>query len=346
MRAVVLTDVGGPEVLAVAEVADPVPGPDEVVVEVVSSALNRADVLQRRGRYPGAPVGPGETRPVEIPGLELAGRVVAVGTRARAWAIGDAVMGIVAGGAHAERVVTHERQLVAVPTTLGLADAGAVPEVWMTAFDALFVQGGLTAGRVALVHAGASGVGTAAIQLAKAAGARIVVTTSAAKVGACLDLGADVAVDRASGDFVEACAEFTGGAGVDVVLDVVGAPYLERNLRSLRVGGRIVQVGLLGGARPEVPLDLLMTTRASLIGTMLRIRPLEEKIALTQRFGQEVVPLFGSGRYRPIIDARFSLDDIADAHRHLESDSSVGKVVLDVAPDPLGAAQPRSATAT
>lgn len=326
MRAVVLETHGGPEVLGIAEVPDPVPGPEEVVVAVVATAVNRADVLQRLGRYPGPPMDH------EIPGLELAGRVLEVGVRATRWQVGDAVMGIVGGGAYAERIAVHERQLMAVPDSIPLADAGAVPEVWITAWDALVAQGGLTSGRTALVHAGGSGVGTAAIQLCRAIGARVAVTCSTSKVAACLDLGADLAVDHTRQDFVAEVRRFTGGDGVDVVLDVVGGDYLARNLDALRVGGSIVQVGVMADAMATFPLGLLLPKRARLIGTVLRARPLEEKIAVTTEFARQVLPLFDQGRCRPVVDRRFPLDQVGAAHRHMEANANIGKIVLDVAP--------------
>src|SRR3954471_11230138 len=241
MRAVVLRSHGGPEVLTVESVPDPEPGPEDVLVDVVATALNRADLLQRMGQYPGPPMAH------EIPGLEFSGRVAARGRRAVLWEPGDAVMGIVGGGGYAERLAVHERQAMAVPAIVGGADAAAIPEVFLTAWDALVVQGGLTAGRWALVHAGGSGVGTAGIQIAKAIGARIAVTCSAGKVDACRALGADVAIDYGSDDFVAVTRDATGGRGVDVVLDVIGGDYVDRNLQSIASQGRIIQVGLMGG---------------------------------------------------------------------------------------------------
>lgn len=326
MRAVVLERHGGPEVLQVRDVPDPQPGPDEVVVEVVATALNRADVLQRMGLYPGPPMAH------EIPGMELSGRVVALGDRATAWAVGDAVMGIVGGGAYAERIAVHERQLLAVPATVALADAAAIPEVWITAWDALVLQGGLTSGRVALVHAGASGVGTAAIQLAKAIGARVVVTTSTGKVDACRALGADLVVDYTQDDFVELARQLTDGEGVDVVLDVVGGDYVDRNVDALAIGGRIVQVGVMSREPGLVNVAKLLPKRAAIIGTVLRPRPLEEKIAVTQRFGREVLALFESGRLAPVIDRHYPLDEIAAAHERMQANANIGKIVVDVAP--------------
>jgi len=253
--------------------------------------------------------------------------------RASMWQPGDEVMAIVGGGAYAERIAVHERQLMAVPRSVGVADAAAIPEVWITAFDALVVQGGLTSGRTALVHAGASGVGTAAIQIAKATGATVIVTASGGKVDRCRELGADLAVDYTSDDFVAAALEHTGGAGVDVVLDVIGGDYVERNIDALAVRGRIVQVGTMGGGATSVNVGKLLPKRASLIGTVLRARPLEEKIAITRRFATEVVPLFDRGVVHPVIDRRYPLDRIADAHRAMEANENVGKILVDVTPE-------------
>ncbi len=327
MRAVVLEEYGGPEVLTIREVPEPVLGPEDVEVRLAATALNRADLLQRRGLYPGPPM------EHEIPGMEFAGRVSAVGGSVRRWAVGDAVMGIVGGGAYAERLAIHERQAMPVPATVDLADAAAIPEVFLTAFDALVVQGGLTSGRWALVHAGASGVGTAAIQIAKAIGARVAVTASAGKLDRCRDLGADVAIDYAGQSFADAVTEATGGRGVDVVLDVVGGEYTIGNLQSLRVGGRLIQVGVMGQQTVELPLGMLLPKRAAIIGTVLRARPLEEKVALTQRVEQELLPLFDHGPLVPVIDSRFPLDRIAEAQVYMESNANVGKIIVDVATD-------------
>jgi len=324
VRAIVLEEHGGPEVLRLGEAPDPDPGPDDVLVEVRATAVNRADLLQRLGLYPGPPGA------VEIPGLDFAGRVADTGARVTRWSPGDEVMGIVAGGAYAERLVTHERQALPVPAAVGLADAAAIPEVFLTAWDALVVQGGLTAGRVALVHAGASGVGTAAIQVALAVRARVLVTCSAGKRDACEALGAERAIDYRSEDFAEVAKEATGGQGVDVVLDVVGGDYLARNVDALRAGGRIVQVGVMAGLTATFALGALLPKRASLVGTVLRGRPLEEKIALAQRFEREVLPLFEAGILHPVVGARFPLGEAAEAHRQLEANATVGKVLLDV----------------
>ena len=322
MRAIVLESYGGPEVLTLREVPSPDPGPEEVLVDVAATAVNRADLLQRMGLYPGP------SMPHEIPGLEFAGTIAAVGERVAERKVGDAVMGIVGGGAYAEQLAVHERQVMSVPASVGLPEAGAVPEVFVTAYDALVLQGGLTAGGWALVHAGASGVGTAGIQLAKAVGARVIVTCSAGKVDACRQLGADVVVDYGSDDFVAAARDATGGPGVDVILDTVGGDYCERNLKACRIGGRIIQVGVMGGGNADVPVGLLLQRRIHWIGTVLRGRPVEEKIAVSRRCEHDLVPLFESGALRPVIDSTYSLDDVAAAHEYVASNANVGKVLL------------------
>lgn len=325
MRAVVLHSHGGPEVLTIEDVPDPVPGPEEVLVDIRATALNRADLLQRMGMY--ANPYP-ETH--EIPGLEFAGTVAAVGERVRLWRAGDEVMAITGGGAYAERIALHERQLMAVPARVGLADAAAIPEVYLTAWDALVVQGGLTSGRWALVHAGASGVGTAGILIAKAIGARVAVTCSAGKVGALRDLGADEVIDYGSQDFVEVAKRITGGRGMDVILDVIGGDYINRNIAAVAVRGRVVQVGVMGGGSATVNVGAMLGKRMQLIGTVLRARPIEEKIALTQRFAAEMLPLFDSGGLRAVVDSRFALADVAAAHARMESNANIGKILLDI----------------
>lgn len=324
MRAVVVTEYGGPEVLTITEVPDPIPGPDQILVRVAHTAVNRADTLQRTGGYPDP-----QRREHEILGLEFAGTVEAVGDRVTLWRVGDAVMGIEAGACYAERVVTHERQAIPVPDGIDLRDAAAIPEVFLTAWDALVVQGGLTSGRRALVHAGASGVGTAAIQIATAIGARVAVTCSAGKMQACRDLGADLVLERSPADWV---AELKSAvpAGVDVVLDVVGGEEANRNLASVRPQGTIVQVGLMGGGQTQVNLGLLLVKRVHWIGTTLRARPIEQKAALSQRFIAEVLPLFERGTLRPVIDTRFPIAEIADAHRHMEANANIGKILIDM----------------
>ena len=325
MRAVVLRSHGGPDVLQFEDVASPIIGEQDILVTVAATALNRADLLQRMGFYPNPfPSGP------EIPGLEFAGTVAAIGEKVTAWSIGDRVMGITSGGAYAEQLAIHERQAMAVPTGMSLQDAAGIPEVFITAWDALVVQGGLTSGRWAMVHAGASGVGTAAIQICKAIGARIVVTCSGGKVEACRALGADVVVDYGTQDFVAEVATATGGAGVDVILDVIGGDYVERNIASLAVKGHIIQVGVMAGKPVPFNVGLLLGKRASITGTVLRARPLEEKIAISQRFASEMLPLFSTGQLKPVIDSVYAFAEIASAHEYMASNGNVGKIVITV----------------
>ncbi len=324
MRAVVITTPGGPEVMRLIEVPDPTPGPDEILVRVAHTAVNRADIVQRQGHYPD-PV----RRDHDIPGLEYAGTVAAVGERVTRWSVGDLVMGIETGACYAELVVTHERQALRIPHGLDLADAAAIPEVFITAWDALVVQGGLTTGRWALVHAGASGVGTAAIQIAKAIGARIAVTCSRPKMDACRQLGADVVMERSPAEWKQELNEAVP-EGVDVILDVVGGEEINRNLSAVRPGGSIIQVGVMGGATTSVRAGVLLVKRVRWIGTTLRSRPIEDKIALSQRFTREILPRFDSGELRPVIDTRFPIGEVAKAHQHLESNATIGKVLLDL----------------
>jgi NADPH:quinone reductase-like Zn-dependent oxidoreductase len=245
------------------------------------------------------------------------------------WKPGDQVMGIEAGGAYAERIATHERQLMRVPQTVGLADAAAVPEAFLTAWDALVLQGGLTSGRWALVHAGASGVGTASIQIAKAIGARIAVTSSSGKMDVCRSLGADLVFERSPSNwFAEARAAVPDG--FDTILDVIGGDEIDRNLQSVAVKGHIVQVGLMAGGRVPVNVGLLMGRRATWIGTTLRVRPIEEKIAVSRRFAAEMLPLFDSGVLKPVIDSRYPFDGIADAHRRMIANANAGKILIDI----------------
>lgn len=327
MRAVVLDGYGSPEVLAVRDLPDPVPGSGEVLVEVAATALNRADLLQRMGLYPGPPM------EYEIPGLEFAGRVAALGEGCSRWSVGDAVMGIVGGGGYAEKLVVHEDQAVRVPDGLPLVVAGGLAEVFVTAWDALVLQGGLMAGGTALVHAGASGVGTAAIQLCGLVGAEVVATASAGKLEVCRDLGASLAVDRATegGWATEVVAH--APEGIDVVLDVVGGDYLEQNVECLATGGTIVQVGVMGGGRATFTLAKMLSKKATLVGTTLRSRSLDEKVAVSRAFENQVVPGFEDGRLRVVVDRRFGLDEVAEAHSYLETNVSVGKVLIEVSPE-------------
>ncbi len=323
MRAIVITRAGGPDVLEMQERPRPEPGAGQIRVRVHGSALNRADLLQRRGHYP-APAG----APADIPGLEYAGEVEALGPGARLWPVGTRVMGIVAAGGHAEFVCVHEREAIPVPDELTWDDASAVPEVFLTAFDALFRQMRLRLGERLLIHAVASGVGTAALQLASAAGATVIGTSrSAAKLQRAAELGLEHPVDSSGGAWADQ-VDGMAGAGVDAVLDLVGGTYLAGSLRVMAPRARLVLVGLTAGSRAEVDLDVILRKRLTIIGTVLRTRPLEEKIALAREFSATVLPALASRRLRPVIDRVFPFHEIGEAHRFLESNESFGKVVL------------------
>jgi NADPH:quinone reductase len=327
MRAIVLTEYGGPEVLRIREIPAPAPGAEELLVRVRATALNRADLLQRTGRYPQ----PGPKPEHEIPGLEFAGTVEAAGERVRELRSGDRVMGLLAGGGYADMVVTHERMALAIPEGMTFEEAAAIPEVYLTAFDALVLQSNLEMGDTVLVHSGGSGVGTAAIQLARAAGGRVLTTTgSDEKCERARALGADVAINYKTEDFREAVLAATAGRGADIILDFVGAPYLERNLACAAPLGRIVEIGTMGGATGEINLGMLMQKRLRLSGTVLRARPLEEKIALTQAFRRHAMPLFASGALTPIVDRVFPLEEADAAHDYMAGNANFGKIVLRV----------------
>ena len=328
MKAAVITRPGGPEVLEIQDRPTPAPGHEQILVRVRASAINRADLLQRRGAYP-APPG----APPDIPGIEFAGEVAALGPGAREWREGDRVFGLVGGGAHAEYVVTHERAVARVPDALSWDEAGAVPEVFITAHDALR-QADARPGDTVLVHAVGSGVGLAATQLARAWGMRCLGTSRTADklerardygLDAGLALGADLAP---LADFV---AARTGGRGVNVALDLVGGPYLGATLGVVAPLGRIVLIGTMGGARGELDFGRLLRQRITLRGTVLRARPIEERIAVTRRFGTEVNSALAAGVVRAVIDSHFPLEAISRAHERLESNATFGKVGLTVA---------------
>lgn len=326
MRAAVVTEPGGPEVFKVIERDDPAFGPDEVLVDVKASALNRADLAQRRGNYP-APPG----IPQDIPGLEMAGVVAAVGDRVLSLKEGDRVFGLIGGGGYATRVVTHERMAMRIPDGMSFTEAASIPEVFFTAYDALFTNCNLVMGESALIHAAGSGIGIAAIQLARHAGAITFATASSPdKLAKAAELGLDVGINYREEDFLEVVRGRTGGRGVDVVLDVIGAPYWERNLNSLAVRGRLVLVGSMGGTKLETDLRLLSPKRLRVHGTVLRARPLEEKIALSQQIEKRVVPLFGTGEMKPVIDCIFPLEETGEAHAYMETNANFGKIVLSM----------------
>lgn len=325
-RAVKIRGAGGPDVLSIDDIEVREPGPHEVLVEVAAAGLNRADTLQRRGLYP-APPG----APPDVPGLEYAGTVAAIGPGVTATRVGAHVMGIVGGGGMATHLVVHERELVPVPRGIELTHAAAIPEVFFTAYDALFTQGRLTMGETVLIHAAGSGVGTAASQLAYVAGARAIGTSRTRdKLDRSeeLELGLDHGVLVEGGRFAAAVLERTGGAGVQLVIDLVGAAYLEENVRALATRGRMVVLGLMGGMAGSLPLGLLLNKRLTVIGSVLRARPLEEKIALAQEFTARVVPLFEQRRLSPIIGQVLPMSEIAAAHERMEQNETFGKVVM------------------
>ena len=323
MRAVFIREPGGPEVLEVREVAAPQAGPGEIRVRVATSGVNRADLLQRRGGHPAPPGWPSD-----IPGMEFSGVVEAVGPAAKRWRAGDPVMGILGGGGYAELVVTHEDAVVAVPEGLSVEQAGAIPEVFMTAFDAVILQEHLQPGETLLIHAVGSGVGTAGLQLGNAFGARVIGTSRTAdKLRQAEGLGLRHPVSG-DGDWPERVLEITGGRGADVILDLVGGPYLAGNQRVLAPGGRLIVVGVTGGPKAEVDLRALMTRRASVRGTVLRVRPLEEKIALTRAFQDQLLGRFASGELRPVVQEIVPAGEAPRAHRLLEENATFGKVLL------------------
>jgi putative PIG3 family NAD(P)H quinone oxidoreductase len=328
MKAVVFAGKGGPEIVGWAEVPDPRPARGEVLVRVKAAAMNRADLLQRRGLYP-PPPGFRE----DVPGLELAGEVEEAGEGVLAWKRGDRVMAIAAGEAQAERAVVHERMLVRVPDALSWPDAGALMEACVTSHDALFTIGGLRPGWPVLIHAVGSGVSTAAVQIAKAAGATVIGTSrTAEKLEKARELGLDhgVLVGKEEPQAAKFAAEVKklAGGGVPLVLDFVGAPYLAENLAACASGGRIVEIGTMGGPKGTIDLSLLMRSRASVVGTVLRPRPLEEKIAATVAFAKDVLPLVTAGRVRPVVDAVIPMADARAAHERMERNESFGKLVL------------------
>lgn len=327
MKAIVISSYGGPETLQFRDVPDPIPGPEDLLVRVKATALNRADILQRMGQYPQ----PGPRPEFEIPGLEFAGEVLQAGPRVEGFVTGDRVMGLLAGGGYAEQVVTHHRLAMRVPASLSWTEAGATPEVYITAHDAL-AQCGLVAGETVLVHAVGSGVGVAAIQVAKAMGASLVLGTagSSEKLARARELGLDVAINYREQDFAAETLAATGGRGVDVILDVIGAEYWEKNMRSLAVRGRMVIVGLMGGAAAQANLGMLLSKRLQVRGTVLRARPLEEKALATRAFEKSVLPHIASGRIKIVADSVYPLAEAAEAHRRMEANANFGKIVLEV----------------
>ena len=329
MRAVIATGPGGPEVLALEERPDPRPGPGEVVLDVAASAVNRADLLQRQGRYPPPP---GAS---DVLGLECSGTVRDVGPGVERWQVGDEVCALLAGGGYAEQVLVPAGQLMALPPGVDLVTAAALPEVACTVWSNLVMVARLRPGETVLVHGGAGGIGTFAIQLAAALGATVAATAgSPEKLEVCRSLGAAVAIDYREQDFVAVVAEATrdrpGGPGADVVLDNMGAAYLGRNLEVLATAGRLVVIGMQGGTRAELDLATLVRKRAAVVGTTLRARPAAEKAAICAAVEEHVWPLVADGSVRPVVHTRVPLTEVARAHATVEEGSHVGKVLLTV----------------
>ncbi|MGV4922756.1 NAD(P)H-quinone oxidoreductase [Streptomyces sp. BHT-5-2] len=325
MRAITIPEPGGPEALVWAEVPDPQPAEGEVLIEVAASAVNRADLLQRQGFYdppPGAS---------PYPGLECAGRIAAVGPGVHGWAVGDEVCALLSGGGYAEKVAVPAGQVLPLPPGVDLVTAASLPEVACTVWSNVFMIAHLRPGETLLVHGGASGIGTMAIQLAKAVGARVAVTAGGPeKLARCAELGADILIDYREQDFVQEIRKATDGKGADVILDIIGAKYLQRNVKALAVAGRLAIIGLQGGVKAELNLAALISKRAAITGTGLRARPVSEKSAIVAAVREHVWPLIGNGQVRPIVDRTLPMAEAAEAHRILDASSHFGKVVLTV----------------
>lgn len=326
MRAVLVSEPGGPEKLYLGEYPTPAPGPGELLVRVRATSLNRADLLQREGKYPPPP---GAS---PILGLDVAGTVAAVGPGVTGWQVGDRVFGLVEGGGYAEYAVLPAGMAMRIPDNLSFEEAAAIPEVFLTAYQALCWLGQLQRNEHVLVHAGASGVGTAAIQLARRLGAHVHITASAAKHEVCQTLGAETTIDYRTEDFPRRVLEATGGTGAHLIIDFVGAPYLEPNLQCLATDGRIVLLATMGGSRvASFNLRLLFARRAHLMASTLRNRPRDYKVRLTQEFAERFLDDFAEGRLRPVIDRIYDWTEVAEAHRRMEANLNVGKIVLRIA---------------
>ena len=325
MTVIGISKPGGPEVLLPETRPVPTPGPGELLVKVAAAGVNRPDVAQRSGSYPPPP---GAS---DLPGLEIAGEVVAVGPGATRHKIGDKVMSLVAGGGYAEYCIAPDAQAISVPDTLSITEAGATPETLMTVWHNVFERGKLQAGETMLIHGGSSGIGTMAIQLAKAFGAKVIVTVgSQDKADACLKLGADHAINYKTQDFVAVSRELTGGTGPNLIVDMVGGDYIEKNYDAAAVDGRIVQIAFLGGPKATVNFAKLMTKRLVHTGSTLRPRSPADKAAMVSAIEAKVMPLIRAGKVKPLMDSTFPLPNAADAHRRMETSQHVGKIVLTV----------------
>jgi NADPH2:quinone reductase len=325
MTVVGISKPGGPEVLVPETRSIPKPGPDEILIKVHAAGVNRPDVAQRSGSYPPPP---GAS---DLPGLEVAGEVVAVGTGATKHKVGDRVMSLVAGGGYAQYCIAQDAQAMAVPQALSMTQAGAIPETLMTVWHNVFERGALQPGETLLIHGGSSGIGTMAIQLAKAFGSKVIVTVgSQDKADACLKLGADRAINYKTEDFIAETRKATGDIGANVILDMVGGDYIERNYDAACIDGRVVQIAFLGGPKATVNFAKLMVKRLRHTGSTLRPRSNADKAAMVRAIEAKVMPLLREGRIKPLMDSTFPLEKAADAHRRMESGEHIGKIVLTV----------------
>ena len=325
MTAIAIKTPGGPEVLVPEERAVPTPAATEVLVRVRAAGVNRPDVMQRKGQYPPPPGAP------DIPGLEIAGEVVAVGDKVKRWKIGDKICALVSGGGYAEYCLTDEATALAVPQGFSFTEAAALPETFMTVWHNVFERGALKSGETILIHGGSSGIGTTAIMLAKQFGAKVIVTAgSPEKCEACRKLGADVAIDYSNEDFVAATKQATGSKGAELILDMIGGDYVDRNFEAAAVEGRVVQIATQKGAKVTVDLRRLMLKRLTHTGSTLRARPVADKAAIARTVEAKVWPLLESGKVRPVIDSTYPLDKAADAHSRMETSLHIGKIVLEV----------------
>jgi len=323
MYAIVVIEPGDPDVLTWTEVPDPVAGPGEVLVDVAASGVNRADLMQRQGFYPPPPGAP------PYLGLECAGTVAATGPGVTGWQPGDAVCALLAGGGYAEKVAVPAGQLLPAPASVGLAEAAAFPETACTVYSNVFQAARLAPGETLLVHGGASGIGTMAIQLAKNAGATVAVTAgSDEKLAACRELGADILINYRDSDFVQRIREATDGHGADVILDIMGAAYLARNVDALAADGRIVNIGMQGGRKAELDLSALMARRGTIMSTTLRARPAEQKAAIVRAVREHVWPLSDAGAILPVIHCELPMSEAAQAHRIMAASTHTGKILL------------------
>jgi putative PIG3 family NAD(P)H quinone oxidoreductase len=323
MHAVVIAKPGDPEVLQWAEVEDPVPGPGEVLVDVVASGVNRADLMQRQGLYPPPPGAP------PYPGLECSGTVAATGPGVTGWKPGDEVCALLAGGGYAEKVAVPAGQLLPVPRAVDLVAAAAFPETVCTVYSNVFLGARLSAGETLLIHGGASGIGTTAIQMAKNTGAIVAVTAgSPQKLAACRDLGADIMINYREEDFVQSIKDATEGRGADVILDIMGAAYLDRNVDALAPDGRIANIGMQGGRKAELDMGKLMSKRGTIMSTSLRARPKEQKKVIVEAVREHVWPLVDAGKIRPVIDRELPFSEAAEAHRIMAASTNIGKILL------------------